>query len=194
MNATRVDNFQASRLGALDDYSGILATTAGITSTSMISAHGLDLHVLRMSPSGGSSDILTAPQNTFCIKLCTSYLELQHSDFRVGQEHQEDTLLEPVPYSAADRLPMETMGVHNWQGLFGFVPAVAAAHKMQPNAGSFADEGLLRYVDGLDLLFAPVTGYYSGLEEVQGVGCGQSLEGRGGRQGSRPSMGSAGDG
>ncbi|KAE8268566.1 hypothetical protein A4X09_0g3786 [Tilletia walkeri] len=90
-----------------------------------------------------------------------------------------------APRSAAkDRVPMETMGVRNLQGLFGFGPAAAAAQTMQPNAGSFdfvlaigQDEGLLRYVNGLDLPFAPVTCTTVDLTRSKGSDAGNHLEG-----------------
>ncbi|CAD6939611.1 unnamed protein product [Tilletia controversa] len=90
-----------------------------------------------------------------------------------------------APRSAAkDRVPMETMGVRNLQGLFGFGPAAAEAQTMQPNAGSFdfvlaigQDEGLLRYVNGLDLPFAPVTCTTVDLTRSKGSDAGNHLEG-----------------
>ncbi|KAK0553279.1 Trehalose-6-P synthase/phosphatase complex subunit [Tilletia horrida] len=88
-----------------------------------------------------------------------------------------------APRSAAkDRLPTETSGVRNLQGLFGFGPA--SAQQMQPNAGSFdfvlaisQDEGLLRYVNGLDLPFAPVTCTTVDLTRSKGSDAGNHLEG-----------------
>ncbi|KAK0532754.1 Trehalose-6-P synthase/phosphatase complex subunit [Tilletia horrida] len=94
-----------------------------------------------------------------------------------------------APRSAAkDKVAMETTpGVRNLQGLFGFGPAAAAAaaaHPLQPNAGSFdfvlaigQDEGLLRYVNGLDLPFAPVTCTTVDLTRSKGSDAGNHLEG-----------------
>lgn len=90
-----------------------------------------------------------------------------------------------TPRSAAkENSPTDASGTRNLQGLMGFGSAAATVHQRQPNAGGYdfvlaigQDEGLLHYVNGLDLPFAPVTCTTVDLTRSKGSDAGNHLEG-----------------